>query len=91
MGRKEVRTFLKRFSRVTAYTGGDVVRKAEANTKGSKVHYSTAYADTKRKARTRRACQVREHGKEKVKSQELGNPVCSLSMQVGLFNKTKKV
>ena len=35
MGRKEVRTFLKQFSLVTAYVGGDDVRKAEANTKGS--------------------------------------------------------
>jgi len=35
MGRKEVRTLLKRFSLVTAYAGGDAVRKAEANTKGS--------------------------------------------------------
>ncbi len=38
VGRKEVRTFLKQFSLVTAYTGGDDVRKAEANTKGSKAH-----------------------------------------------------
>ena len=56
VGRKEVRTFLKQFGLVTAYTGGDDVRKAEANTKGLKVHYSKAYADIKRKARTRRAC-----------------------------------
>lgn len=29
----EVRTFLKQFSLVTAYTGGEDVRKAEANAK----------------------------------------------------------
>ncbi|OOP55915.1 MAG: hypothetical protein AYP45_11545 [Candidatus Brocadia carolinensis] len=34
----EVRTFLKQFSLVTAYTGGNDVRKAEANTKGSIAH-----------------------------------------------------
>ena len=32
MGRKEDRTLLKQFSLVTAYAGGDTVRKAEANT-----------------------------------------------------------
>ncbi len=35
MGRKEVRTPLKQFSLVTAYAGGDDVRKSEAYTKGS--------------------------------------------------------
>ena len=35
MGRKEVRTLLKQFSLVTAYAGGDDVRKSEAYTKGS--------------------------------------------------------
>ncbi len=56
VGRKEVRTFLKQFSLVTAYTGGDDVRKAEANTKGSKAHYSRANVDVERKARSRMAC-----------------------------------
>ena len=35
MGRKEVRTLLKQFSLVTAYAGGDDVKKSEAYTKGS--------------------------------------------------------
>ena len=35
MGRREVRTLLKQFSLVTAYAGGDDVRKSEAYTKGS--------------------------------------------------------
>jgi len=35
MGRKEVRTLFKKFSLVTAYAGGDDVKKSEAYTKGS--------------------------------------------------------
>ena len=35
MGRREVRTLLKQFSLVTAYAGGDEVRKSEAYAKGS--------------------------------------------------------
>ena len=35
MGRREVRTLLKQFSLVTAYAGGDDVKKSEAYTKGS--------------------------------------------------------
>ncbi len=45
MGRKEARTFLKQFSLVTAYTGGDDVREAEANTKRSITHHGRAYTD----------------------------------------------
>lgn len=40
VGRKEVRTFLKQFSLVTAYTGGDDVRKAEER-KGVRSFHST--------------------------------------------------
>jgi len=39
MGRKEVRTLLKRFSLVIACAGGDDVKKSEAYTKGSKYKY----------------------------------------------------
>ena len=35
MGRKEVRTLLKRFSLVIAYAGGDDFKISEAYTKGS--------------------------------------------------------
>lgn len=59
VGRKEVYTFLKQFSLVTAYTCGDGVRKAEANTKGSKAHYSRANADIDLKARSLTACEFK--------------------------------
>mgnify|MGYP006896058201 CR=1 FL=1 len=74
MGRREVRTLLKQFSLVTAYAGGDDVRKSEANTKGSIGRDPGGPAG------------VREHVTQKEKRQELGRPLRLLLDQVGLFN-----
>ena len=67
MGRKEVRTFLKQFSLVTACTGGDDVRKAEANTEGieSAINRETQGQSARRDSG--RPVGVREHGTEKEK------------------------
>ena len=75
MGRKEDRTLLKQFSLITAYAGGDDVKKSEAYTKGSQKGRDPGGP-----------AGVKEHGRLKEKRQVLGRPLRLLLEQVGLFN-----
>ena len=64
MGRKEVRTLLKRYSLVIACAGGDDFKISEAYTKGSI-----------RRRDPGGPVWVREHGTQEEKRQELGRPL----------------